>query len=83
MTGRELIIYIMMNGLEDEPVFKDGTFVGFLSAEQVAEQMDVGLATVYTWLYQKRLPGVIIGNVAYIPADYGLEFKERSTDNGK
>lgn len=79
MLGRELILYILMNGLENEPVFKDGTFVGFLSAEQVAEQMDVGVATVYTWIYQKRLPGIVIGNIAYIPADYALEFKERST----
>jgi predicted transcriptional regulator len=72
MTGRDLIIYILSNNLEDEPVFKDGKLLGFVTAGEVAAQMDVGIATVYVWLYQKRLDGILIGNTIYIPADFEL-----------
>ena len=35
MTGRELILYILQNGLENEEVFKDGIFVGFIPEEEI------------------------------------------------
>ena len=70
MTGRDLIIYILSNGLENEPVFKDGKFIGFLTAGEVAEKMNVGVATIYTWIHQKRLEGIIIGDMIYIPANF-------------
>lgn len=31
MTGRDLILYILMNNLEDEPVFEEGKFIGFVT----------------------------------------------------
>ena len=40
MTGRELILYILENGLENEPVIKNGTFVGFMTVTQAAEKME-------------------------------------------
>lgn len=49
MTGRELIIYILKNGLEDEPVFKDGKFIGFMTLDEAAAKMNVGKATVEAW----------------------------------
>ena len=70
MTGRDLIIYILKNGLENEPVFKNDKFIGFVSAGDVAAKMDVGVQTVYVWVHQKKLDGVIIGDTLYIPADY-------------
>lgn len=69
MTGRELIIYIMENGLEDEPVFKDGSFIGFMTASEAAVKMNVGVATIYVWASQKRLDGVFVGDILHIPAD--------------
>lgn len=69
MTGRDLIIYILNNGLEDEPVFKDGRLIGFMTASEAAAKMDVGVATIYIWVGQKRLPGVFIGGSIYIPID--------------
>ena len=69
MTGRELIIYILSNGLEDEPIFKNGKFIGFMTASEAASKMNVGVATIYVWVTQKKLPGVIISDVLYIPAD--------------
>ncbi len=70
MTGRELIIYILQNGLEDESVFKNGRFIGFVTPEEVAVQSGVGTATVCAWVHQGRLHSEAIREGIYIPADY-------------
>lgn len=69
MTGRELIVYILQNHLEDEPVFKDGKFIGFVTPEDVAVQSGVGPATVCAWIHQGRLPSEAVREGIYIPAD--------------
>lgn len=76
MTGRELIIYILENGLEDEPILKDGKFIGFMTASEVAAKMNVGVATIYTWVCQHRLQAVVIGDTLYIPANFKLSINE-------
>lgn len=68
MTGRELIIYILQNGLEDEPVFKDGKFVGFITPDEVAVNAGVGPATVCAWVHQGRMPSEAVREGIYIPA---------------
>lgn len=73
MTGRDLILYILSNNLENEPVFKDGKFIGFITAGEAAERMNVGVATIYVWVSQKRITGVIVNNTLFIPADFKLE----------
>lgn len=70
MTGRDLIVYILTNHLEDEPVFKDGKFIGFTTVGEAAEKTGVGLATVHTWIHQGRIPSVAIYEGIYIPADF-------------
>ena len=45
MTGRELIMYILENHLEDEPVFQNGTFVGYVSDVKFAEILGVGVGS--------------------------------------
>lgn len=68
MTGRDLIIYIMQNGLEDKPVFEDGTFLGFMTEQQFAEKMNVGVATVEVWIELGFISNVIrIGDMTFIP----------------
>ena len=69
LTGRDLIVYILENGLENEPVFRDGRFIGFMSVEKAAEKFGVGAGTIHAWLYQGKLTGVLVGNQIYIPAD--------------
>lgn len=69
MTGRELILYILENGLEDEPVFKNGTFVGFMTVTQAAEKMDVGLATIFAWHTMGKLDGILLRGGIYIPVN--------------
>lgn len=68
MTGRDLIIYIMSNGLEDEPIVNNGRLVGFMTVEEAAAKMNVGSATIHVWIWQKQLPFVSIGDAIYIPA---------------
>ena len=67
MTGRDLIVYILENGLEDEPVFNDGSFIGFITAQEAAARMNVGVATVGVLLSQGLIEGVKVGDVIYIP----------------
>ena len=69
MTGRELIVYILENGLEDEPIIKDGTVIGFMSLDDFAVKMNVGLSTVGVWIIQKRIEYVKIGGKLYIPGN--------------
>ena len=73
ITGRDLIMYILSNGLENEPVFKDGKIFGFLSMSEVADKMNVGPATVWAWIVQGRLPYIQLGGFIYIPANFQLE----------
>ena len=73
MTGRDLIVYILSNGLEDEPVFKDGKFIGFLTASEAAEKLNVGVATVGALVVQGQLEGNVFGDDVYIPANCKLE----------
>lgn len=70
MTGKELILYILENNLENEPVCKDGKFVGFITPLEAAAQMEVGVATLYTWINQGRIDHIVVGGIVYIPANY-------------
>ena len=73
MTGRDLILYILANGLENEPVFKDGRFIGFLTVDEAAAKLSVGTATVRTFIHLKRLEGVHVNQGLYIPANFNPE----------
>lgn len=67
MTGRELILYILENGLENEPVFKNGRFIGFITPTEAALQNNVGTATIHAWVHQGRLASEAIREGIYIP----------------
>ena len=73
MTGRELIIYILSNGLEDEPIYEDGKILGFITATEAAEKFNVGLATIKVWINGGTLDGIRIGEELYIPANADLK----------
>lgn len=77
MTARELIMYILENHLEDEPVFKNGTFIGFMSEEDFAKELDFGKATVRTLYDLKMISGVKIGDKLYIPFNQ-IDISERN-----
>lgn len=68
MTGRDLIIYILANGLEDEPVVKDGSFIGFMTVEKFAVLNEVGTETVRAWIDMGLVKSVKVGDVYYVLA---------------
>ena len=71
MTGRELIMYILENHLEDKPVFQNGTFVGYVSDVKFAEILGVGVATVRAWIMMGRIKdAIMIGDGMFVPTIY-------------
>ena len=69
MTGRELIVYILENNLEDKPVFENGKFLGFLSVDEAAVKFNVGRSTILTWAALNLISYIKIGDEIYIPAN--------------
>lgn len=66
MTGRDLIVYILENHLEDAPVVDgNGVFIGFMSEEEAAVKFDVGVETIKAWYVLGKLNGVKIGDRLY------------------
>lgn len=69
MTGRELIVYILTNGLEDKQVFENGRFVGFATVEEAAVKKQVGVATIHSWMQLGFMDGVTVKPGIYIPVN--------------
>ena len=69
MTGRDLIIYILENGLEDEPVWNNGALLGYMSDLAAAIKFSVSMATIKAWVTLGHLEGIYIGGKLYIPAN--------------
>lgn len=83
MTGRDLILYILKNNLEDKPVFENGRILGFMTMHEAAAKLNVGIATMRAWVDLKRIESVTIGDAIYIPADVELpEEKPRFVKDG-
>ena len=69
MTGKDLILYILMNDLEDVPVLDDGRFIGFMTEDEAAVKFGVTTATVRVWINQGTIEGYRINENIYIPCD--------------
>jgi excisionase family DNA binding protein len=67
MTGRDLIMYILSNKLEDDPIFEDGKFIGCVTVEEAAVKLEVGVATVHTLIDQGIIKSLKIGETYFIP----------------
>ena len=66
MTGKDLIIYILQNNLEEAQIDGEKGFLGFLNVKQAAVKFGVGEATVRIWYQLKAIDGIIIGDELYI-----------------
>lgn len=66
MTGKDLIIYILSNNLEDEPVFIDKGFMNLISETKAANKFGVGLTTIKIWYELGMIEGVRVGDEIYI-----------------
>lgn len=65
MTGRDLIFYILQNGLENKQISLSEGFFNMLSEEQLAMKFEVGVSTVRVWYNLGMIEGVKIGNKTY------------------
>ena len=83
MTGRELIVYILVNGLEDEQIYKDGKIIGFITTSEAAEKFGVGVSTILIWAQLDMLPSVMVGKELYIPANAQLKGVAECRDDTK
>lgn len=69
MTGKELILYILQNNLENTVVLEDGFFVGFMNEEEAAAKFNVGVSTIRAWYHCKWIKGTQIGDSLYFLKD--------------
>lgn len=72
MTGRDLIIYILENRLEEELVLDNNKLLGFMTAEEAAIQYNVGVATIKLWYELKIISGVKVGEEIFIPFNHSI-----------
>ena len=71
MTGRDLIIYILENHLEDASVvwaYVDKNFDCMESVTEIAERYGVGLETVHVWLNESGITGAYYRGNIYVPS---------------
>lgn len=73
MSGRDFIIYILENHLEDELLFENGKFIGFITVEEAAVKFNVGVETIKVYASLGYLKAVIVDNALYIPANAKLQ----------
>ena len=66
ITGRELILYILENKLEDSPVILDGGFLNLITVEQAAVEAKVGVETVLAGVALGMLRSIKVGKQIYI-----------------
>ena len=69
MTGKELILYILQNNLENTIVIENGFFVGYMTEEEAAVKFNVGVETIRAWYSCKWIKGTQIGDTLYFRKD--------------
>ena len=69
MTGKELILYILQNNLENTIVLEDCFFIGFMTEEEAAVKFNTGVETIRAWYSCKMLKGTKIGDSLYFRKD--------------
>ena len=67
MTGKELIMYILTNNLEDKEIIIDGVLVGFMNETEAAIKFGVDIPTIRVLVSLGMLKGVTIGDTVYFP----------------
>lgn len=77
MTGRELIIYILENGLEDAEIFTEEFSPLFITPEAAAIKWGCGPATIKAMIDMKKIKGVKYLSVYYVLANQPNPFDKR------
>ena len=67
MTGRDLILFILENNLENEEVIKDGVFMWLMSEDEAAVKFNVGVSTIRVYNTLGMLDGIeIMGKLYFL-----------------
>ena len=69
MTGKELILYILQNNLEDVVVLDGCVFLGFITEEEAAVKFNVGVETIRAWYQCRMIEGSKFGDSLYFRKD--------------
>lgn len=62
MTGKELILYILQNDLENEEVISENGFLLFMDEKEAAAKFNVGIGTIETWYQLGMIKGFEFGD---------------------
>lgn len=73
MTGKDLIIFILENNLENKPIIENGRFIGLMSVGEAASKLDVGVETIKAWVKLGWLDGVMIGDELFLLPSLSLK----------
>ena len=66
MTGRDLIILILNNHLEDVVVFEDLRALGFYTIEEAAVKLHIGIESIKAQCSIDAIRNIKIGDKTYI-----------------
>lgn len=75
MDGRELIIYILKNNLEDEEVFSEEFWSRMPSPMTVAIKFKVGVSTVEAWIETRQLDAIKFNGKTFVTPDSLRKFE--------
>ncbi len=76
MTGRELIIFIVTNHLEDEYIIENGVFPGFITVEEAAVMWHTGRAIIKGLYKRNKVKGLVVDGEIYIYKNQSNPFKD-------
>ena len=68
MTGRDLILYILENGLEDKKIIDGESILGFETLTDAAKRLGCGEASAAALCTMHKIPMLNINGITYIPA---------------
>lgn len=83
MTGRELIIFILENNLEDVSIFDGDTLPGLMTLDEAAVKWHSGRNTLKALFEMGKIPGVIIDEKIYIHKSVENPFSKDGKDHDK
>lgn len=66
MTGKDLIMFILQNNLENAEFFTNGKIPGLMTVEEAAVKFNTGPTTIEVWFTFGDLRGIVIGKKLYI-----------------
>lgn len=75
MTGRELIIFVMENHLEDVTIFDGNMLPGLMTLDEAAVKWHSGRNTLKALFEMGKLPGVVIDEKLYMQRRWRLSKK--------